>query len=298
MSTHWDDLRFFLAVAETGSLTAAAQTLGSSQPTLSRRIKELETALGARLLRRGKDRYTLTPLGETVYERARRMEDAVFEIERHAGNKEVIPQGRVRIATTECIASSWLVRQLPEFGERFPLIVIEILTGISTADLMRKEADIALRVGISGPEQLHSQKVGSVEFGIYASERYLAEHGAPRSIEDLADHVTLESLGDLSGLPQVLQLRQNSAPTSPYGFDSILTQARAARVGLGVMVLPKYLSSFDGIDDELQRLFAEEFSVRRDLWLITHPDLLPTARYDATWRYLVDALDEAAGLFG
>lgn len=294
MTINWDDLRCFLAVAETGSLTAAANRLDSSQPTVGRRLKALESALDAVLVRRVKDKYLLTPLGETVLNLAQGMELAVFDIDRHASGVEVTPGGRVRIATTECIASTWLVRKLPELAEKFPDVEVEILTGISMADLMRREADIALRVGVSGPEELECYRAGIVDFGLYGSDAYFKQHASPNTVEDLVDHVGFESLGSLSGLPQVIKYREVIRRHIPFAFDSILTQREAVLNGLGIMTLPKYLCY--GVK-HVTRVLASDFTVRRDIWLLTHPDLLRTPRVDVTWRYLQAALQRDARVF-
>ncbi|MEM7500404.1 MAG: LysR family transcriptional regulator [Pseudomonadota bacterium] len=293
MLSNWDDLRCLLAVADAGSLTAAARRLESSQPTLGRRMRALEASLDAPLLHRSHDRLTLTPLGETIVEIVRGMQSAVDDIERHAAGAAPAPAGLVRIATTECIASSWLVRQLPTLAARYPDVEVEILTGISMADIVRRDADIAIRVGLAGPDNLECLHIGSVEFGLYAGAEYLRRNPAPASLDELSEHTGFDSLRDLSGLPQVVEFRRLAAD-SAFGFDSVLTQAAAARRGLGIVPLPKYVC----VDDPgIERLLADEFALQRDLWLLTHPDLLRTPRYDVVWRFLQDALTRDSDVF-
>lgn len=293
MLTNWDDLRCLLAVAEAGSLTSAARRLESSQPTLGRRMRALEASLDAPLLHRSSDRLTLTPLGETVVDIARGIQSAVDDIERHAAGSVPTPAGLVRIATTECIASSWLVRQLPRFAASYPEIEIEILTGISMSDIVRREADIALRVGLAGPDNLECLRVGSVEFGLYAGKSYLRQNPAPSSLDELSEHAGFDSLRDLSALPQVVEFRRVAADHS-FGFDSVLTQAAAVRRGLGIVPLPKYVCAHD---PDVERVLGGDFALQRDLWLLTHPDLLRTPRYSAVWRFLKDALSKDAHVF-
>ncbi len=284
--TNWENLRCFLAVAESGSLTAAASRAGASQPTLSRRIKALECELNGKLFRRMKDRYSLTPLGEVVFAQVTRMQSAVFDLERQVSGEAVQPRGRVRLATTECIASAWLVPRLGDLSRRLPEVELEILTGISMSDLMRKEADIAIRVGVSAPDPLESYRAGTVEFGLYGSAGYLESNGTPKSLAELPEHAMLESGGTLSGLPQVVQFRRSMFHEPSFAFNSILSQVEAAQQGLGLVPLPKYLT----VDrPELHRVLPEAFAVRRDLWLVTHPDLLDTSRYRAVWSYLKEA---------
>ena len=294
MLSNWDDLRCFLAVAEAGSLTGAARLLDSSQPTLSRRMKALEKSLDATLVRRSADGLSLTPLGELVAALARDMQRLTHDVERHASGQVPSESGRVRIATTECIASSWLIRQLPEVARRFPAIEFEIVTGIGMADLMRRDADFALRVGVAGPDELESHHAGVVQFGLYASSEYLASRPAPVSLDDLSEHVGFESLRELSGLPRVLKFRELISPDVPYAFDSILTQLAAMRSGLGIVPLPKYLCR--GIDG-IERVLESEFALRRDLWLLTHPDLLQAPRFGVIWRLLKECLDRDSGWF-
>ncbi len=157
METNRENLRLFLAVARLGSLTAAARKLAVSQPTVGRRVQRLESQLGARLFRRVDEQYCLTSIGEGVFERARELEETMAGIKRLTDDGEASVSGRVRVATTDCLAYAWLAEETASIRERYPRIEFELIAGLGIVDLVRKEADIALRVG-RHPDQLDSAR--------------------------------------------------------------------------------------------------------------------------------------------
>lgn len=290
----WDDLRLLLAVADSGSLTAAAANSGASQPTLSRRIKALEASLETTLLRRVDDHYRLTPAGETIVGLVRQMAAAASAIERQVGANAESPTGRVRLATTECVAASWLVQQLPVLEQRYPDLELEILTDVGFADLTRREADIAIRIGVSGADGLHTEHVGSVRFDLYGSQHYLDRNGMPQTLDDLSHHVGIDSLRELARVPQAVAFREAMGGELPVACNSILGQLQGVRSGLGLMVLPRYLAIADA---KLVPLLPQVFGSYRDLWLVCHADLLSTARFKVTWEFLRRALRADARQF-
>ncbi|MCB1739374.1 MAG: LysR family transcriptional regulator [Gammaproteobacteria bacterium] len=284
----WNDLRSFLAVAENGSLTGAGHSLGLSQPSIGRRIKSLELAMQARLLSRSGQRYALTCAGEQVYHHARSMRDAADEMERKVAGLDSSIAGAVCIATTECLAAAWLVRQLVSLGRRHRGIQVEISVGLGMARLHDREADLALRVGTVGDEGLESTRVARTSFGLYASRRYLQSHGEPQSLESLRRHRVIDSLLELGDVPQArllkAHIRQNRVALST---NSIVAQLQLVRGGGGIAALPRYLVA-DAPD--LVQVLTRDFAVQRDLFLVQHRDLVPTARFKAVRSFLVRAL--------
>jgi len=295
MIDSWEDVRCFLAVANGGSLSAAARQLQVSQPTMGRRIKSLERQLDARLFSLTSDGYVLTSLGAQLYEIAQQMEQAVLSIERRVSGEEDALDGRVCIATTECIAVSWLVAQIPEFNRRWPDIEIEIITSIKLHNLFRRESDVALRVGNPGSEKLIGQQIGEVSFGLYGAEHYFAQRGEPGSLSDLTGHTFIESSGELVDLAQAQQLREatQGAP-APILCNHVLTQLALARAGLGLVAMAKYLTV---TAPELRRIVPDEFDIRLDLWLLTHRDLKDTARFRVVRDYLTESARRDRAVF-
>ncbi len=295
MINSWEDLRCFLAVADSGSLSSAARQLRLSQPTMGRRIKALEKYLDARLFSQTSNGYSLTSLGMHVYEQAQQMEQAVLSIERRVRGEEEALVGRVSISTTECIAVSWLVGQIPEFNRRYPGIEIEVDTSIKLLNLFRRETDIALRVGNPGSEKLVGRRLGEVTFGLYGSEHYLAEHGVPARLSELPNHIIVESVGEIANLAQVRLLRQvSSGATMPIRCNHLLTQLALARTGLGLIVIPKYVTGFI---PELRRILPDQFDLKLDLWILTHRDLKDAARFRTVREFIAEAVQRDHAIF-
>ena len=291
----WDDLKCFLALAETGQLTGAGARLGISQPTMGRRLKQLENCLGTKRAERVHDKYVLTPSGELVYELAKEMQQSVYAIERNTIDKDADVAGRITLSTTSCIASAWLVAQLKEFLDKHPRVEVELVIGLDLLSLRNRQADIALRVGTRGPEDLVGKRAGVVNFGLYASQDYLRARGRPQRPEDLARHEIIDSLGALAQVTQVGMLRELAhGARTPIGSDSILAQLRAARKGIGIVALPHYLVV---ASPELVRVLEQDFDIALDLWLLIHRDLTTTPRYSVCFQYLLTALQRHAQVF-
>ena len=289
----WDDYRFFLAVSETGSLSAAARRLGVTQPTVGRRISDLERRLGARLFDRMSHGYELTAAGQRISELAARIEYTAFAIEQRVSGEDAQLNGRVSITTSEGLGICWLAPRLAKLRERYPDIDIELVLGIGALDLVRREADVALRIGNPGCEELVGRRVGDVHCGLYASDAYLARHGEPTTLDDLSHHTIIESVRELANLAQVRRLR-DIAKAAKVGVrcNNITAQVVAARAGLGILALPNYMV---GCAPGLRRVLACLFDSKLDLWLLTHRDLRQTARVRAVLDFLAAELRDDTG---
>lgn len=274
----WDDYRYFLAVADSGSVTAAARLLGASQPTISRRIDELERRTNARLFHRGPGGCVLTELGEQVADRVRVIEREARWIEQKVHYADTAPEGRVTLTTTEDIGCCCLLPMLGDFHRAHPDIDLDVITGYQAVDLLAGEADIALRVGNPRSELLVGRRLADVRFRLYASEGYVHQHGAPRSIKDLPRHRIIESVRQLNAFPQVDWLRHNAdGARVAFTGDNIMVQLAALRAGLGIMVLPGYMVR--NIPD-IVPLLADQFELVLGLWMLTPRKLnkLPRVR--------------------
>ena len=290
-----NDVQFFLAIARAGSLAAAARNLEVAQPTVGRRIRHMESSLGVRLFDRTPQGHVLTRAGEKVLRAAERIEESASTIARQVGGDEHQLAGTVRITTTEGFANAWLVQLLPSVQARYPHINLEILVSTQLTDILRLEADIALRIGTPGSEELVGRRVGQIGFGLYASADYLEDFASPVTVESLADHAIIESAGALENVEQARVLRE-LAPNARVVLrtDSIMTQLQAAKDGLGLAPLAHYVSA---TEPTLQRVLTDEFDVQRDLWLLTHRDLKFTARIRAVMELVTAAIKEDAAQF-
>ena len=284
----WGLYRHFLAVADTGSLTAAARQLGVSQPTVGRQIQALEKAMGSRLFDRNHSGYVLTATGEAIVEQARTIQEQAIAIERCAAGKDRRLEGRVCISAAEGLATYWLASKLPALRLSHPQIEIELIVGTAALDLMSREADIVLRIGEPRSEDLIGRRLCKVHFGLFAAESYLAAHGPLECPRQLRDHAIIESVGAIADLTQARRLRELAGPSAAaMRCDNLVTQFSALRAGMGVMALPLYMAR---TVPDLRRVLAAEFDVALDLWLLVHRDLRPVARIDTVFGFLADAI--------
>lgn len=184
----WNLIKSFVAVAEAGSLSAAARRLSASQPTLGRHIAELEQALGVTLFRRGRRGYELTEAGSTLYERGRAVSEQANSFSLLAlGSVEAI-EGTVRIAASEVVAAYVLPEMMARLGVEDPGIEVEIVASNQVENLLRRDADIAIRMVRPAQNELVARKVTDIALRVCAAKSYLDRRGRPQKPADLADH--------------------------------------------------------------------------------------------------------------
>ena len=184
----WNLIKSFVTVAETGSLSAAARKLSASQPTLGRHIGELEQALGVILFRRGRNGYALTEAGATLFERGKAVSEQASAFSRLAlGSVEAI-EGTVRIAASEVVAAYVLPDMMARLGIEEPGIEVEIVASNQVENLLRRDADIAIRMVKPAQNELVARKVCDIPLCACAAIAYLDRRGRPRGPGDLADH--------------------------------------------------------------------------------------------------------------
>ena len=184
----WNLIKSFVAVAEAGSLSAAARRLSASQPTLGRHIAELEQALGVILFRRGRRGYELTEAGSTLYERGRSVSEQANSFSLLAlGSVEAI-EGTVRIAASEVVAAYVLPEMMARLGVEEPGIEVEIVASNQVENLLRRDADIAIRMVRPVQNELVARKVTDIALRVCAAKSYLDRRGRPQKPADLADH--------------------------------------------------------------------------------------------------------------
>ncbi|MFZ5610219.1 MAG: LysR family transcriptional regulator [Pseudomonadota bacterium] len=291
----WTAVRDFLAVAEHGSLSAAARQLKISQPTLGRRITALEEILGAELFVRGPRGLDLTPTGEAILERAKGMREEALALERAATGNDQSLTGTVRISVTEIIGAEWLTEQMAPFLRRFPQITVEMSIDNAAADILRRQADIAVRMFDPTEPDLIATKVGIMRFGLYAARDYLATYGVPRSAEDLLQHRFI-----LPGERLMSMVRQRWLDTRAYEeraafrANSAIALSTALMNGYGVGLQAAILA---WRADNLVRVMPALEYPPSNIWLVTHADLRRSARIRAAFSYLKELFEENRRLF-
>ncbi len=246
----WDKLKTFQAAGETGSLTAAADKLRISQSAVSRQITALEESLDTPLFHRHARGLTLTEQGRILYRTANEMAHKVALAQATVIDSRSKPQGTLRVSTPISLGSNWLISVLPEFIEAYPEIDVQLILEDEEHDLSSFDVDCALRPWPSTQGDVIERKLGSISQSLYASHAYLAQYGAPTSLEDLDNH-KLVAFGDLrpnrlNSTNWVLRTGrdQDDAPREPVlCLNNLHGIMRAAEAGIGLVGIPDYMTA-------------------------------------------------------
>lgn len=286
----WSILRDFIAVAETGSLSQAARRLRLSQPTLSRRIAALEDQLKAQLFQRTPRGLLLTDAGEQVLSGARRVEEEALAIERQAEAAHQTLTGTVRISITEALGSLWLPSKLAAFHASYPGVCVEVLVDNRIVNLIRREADIAVRMFRPEQPDLIAKKAGDLVMGLYASRSYLDRYGRPSHPSELKDHFHVGFDESMSNHPGVQKLERHfSTERIVHRSSSFVGQLSATLAGIGIGAHDCILAD---AEPSLERLMPEHFKHEVEIWLVTHADLRRSARIRAVFDFLADVITQ------
>ncbi|NML07606.1 LysR family transcriptional regulator [Sphingomonas sp. G-3-2-10] len=289
----WERQRAFLAVLREGSLSAAARLIGVAQPTVRRRIEELEESLGTPLFTRSPSGLLPTERAHALREHAEAMAMAAdaFVRSASAGAREVA--GTVRISASEVIAVEVLPPILAELCVRHPRLVIELSPTNRNEDVLRREADVAVRMVPPQQDALVARRVGAVTLGLHAHRDYLKARGTPESLDDVRSHAIIGVEGDTPVL-RALQHRGLAVGRGDFSFrsDSDLAQLAAIRAGLGIGVCQIPLAARD---PKLVRVLPQALSLDLETWVICHEDQRGVARIRAVFDALVAGLNKYIG---
>jgi DNA-binding transcriptional LysR family regulator len=283
----WGNLRFFLELSRTGSLSAAARRLAVDRNTVARRVAALEEALGLRLFERGPQGWIRTGAGDELAELASRVEEDVLAVARHADARDTALAGTVRLTTATHLAAHLLAPALPRLHARHPGLVLEIAADQRAFDLTRREADLALRMGRPRDAGLVTRKLSPVTYRLFASRAHATARRGPVDFE--AD----EFLGfddSLAGVPQERWLaRVGPRRRVVFRCNSTAALQAAAREGMGIAVLPCFVADRD---PALVRLDGPE-PPDHELWLLVHGDLRRAPRVRAVLEWVDEVMREA-----
>jgi DNA-binding transcriptional LysR family regulator len=282
----WNDLRYLLAIARAGTLAGAARSLGVEHTTVGRRLSALEAELGTRLFVRSQDGFTPTRAGQEILPLAEEMAARAETIVRRVSGDDERIEGTVRLTTSEAL-SGYFARQFAMLQQRHPALMVEILSGNRAFDLLRGEADLAVRVRPDTEPGLIARKVGRAGWSLYAAPAYLARRGAPAEPEALQGHDVIGFDKSLEAVPGAEWLKKHAHGTHVVmRANSIVAAVNAAIVGMGLGVLPCFLA--DG-EAELQRLTPLVLGTR-DVYLVVHPDFARVARVRAVMDFVIEVL--------
>jgi len=275
---NWDDVRFFLALARHKTLRGASKSLNVDQATVGRRIAAFESALGSRLFIRTPRAFTLSEFGEQVMAEASAMESAMQVMRRKAACGDNLPAGNVRIATTDTLASAFVMPAIERLREHYPDITVTLLTGLEFADISYRSADIAIRGARPDSEELIVKRLATIQMGLYASQRYFDRLSEPNEDSGLTDHQLVMFPAEL-----VPRHRQNlcgfavNSQQVVLECNTQLLMEAAIKRGIGIGLLSTFLAERD---PQLIPIFPDKRDPV-DIWLVLHPDLQKVARIRA-----------------
>lgn len=281
----WNYLRTFHAVAETGSLTAAADRLGISHATAFRHIKAFETDLGSRLFEKVRGRYRLTEAGSDIVDLVRTVAVSVEDIDRKITGSDIALKGRVRLTAPASFSCHFLPQLLSGLRNAFPRISVELLSSNEEVNMSSRASEIALRVTPEPPEHLIGRKIADIPWGIYGSEDYFRLHGVPESLEDLDRHILIGATGGLARRQGFAYLDKMFRERIVSRCDDLMAMAAFARHGQGLALLPADVAA-----EGLELAFRPALLPPNQLWLLTHPDLRHVERVRQVMRHLGDVL--------
>lgn len=287
-SLDWSLVQAFLAVAETGSLSAAARLLGTSQPTLGRQIKQIEQQLGAELFHRQPRGLALTDIGAALVQPASVMRDAVQRIALTAAGQQASLAGTVRITASVSTSALHLPPIIAGIRKLEPQIAIELVPSDDSRNLLYREADIAVRMYRPTQLDLVTQHIGDIELAVFAAKSYLADRGTPQSGADLLQH-------DFVGFdanPEIIEGFRAAGITVDRDFfktrcDDNIAYWELVRAGCGI----GFAQAGVGRDDPL----VSEIDIGMPLpvlpvWLTAHEAMRQTPRIRRVWDLLAAGL--------
>lgn len=287
----WDLWRSFLAVTETGSLSAAARSLRLTQPTLGRHVDALEATLGAPLFTRSQHGLQPTSLALSLVPHAEAMASAADNLLRTASGEAEGERGTVRLAASEIVGIEVLPAMLGRFREAHPGIALELALSNRNEDLLRRDADIAVRMVRPQQAALVARRIGTVGIGLYAKRDYLARHGVPETAAELASHTVVGVDRNNAALEAI---RIGGEPVAhdlfSYRCDSDVGQLAAVRAGVGIGICQHGVAARD---PNLVPVLPDLFDLSLDMWLAMHEDL----RHSRRVRLLFDHLAAELGAY-
>ena len=308
---NWDDLRYFHAIAEAGTLNGACKRLGVNHSTVFRRINALEQKLGVRLFERRDARYILTGSGEALVSRTEQITSAIDEVDRLIVGGDQTLEGAIRITAPDGFACYSLPPLIAEFKALYPGIDIELLASGDDFNLSRLEADIALRSTSSPPEHLIGRKLFTMPWNLYGSPQFFNQPIGAFGLRQLAHYPLIGPERSLLRIKAMQWIEKHSEKLNITArTNTFMAMAALARQGVGIALLPADVA--EGLQllgqvkleskvknkektkgqaaDHSHRNGLQSHSFSSDIWLLTHPDYRGNARVRACMQFLTDRL--------
>ncbi len=284
----WDDLRVYLALVRRGNLSAAAQELHVAQSTVGRRLATLEASIGIRLLNRTPNGYIMTDAGQTVREKAERVEAEIHSLERDIGGRDARVAGLVRVTCAETIANYLLAAEFASLRRQHPGILIELIPDPRKLSLAKREADVSIRLKMPEQHDLVVRRIGDLSFGLYASPAYLDVYGPPNFEDGCSGHCVVAQLDDIEDAPQMDWFSELTCRAQTvFTTSSHEAALAAAEQGVGLACLACFRADRD---PGLLRLDVPTAVPSAEIWLVVHKDNRDTARIRAVLAHITEAM--------
>ncbi len=286
----WELYRSFLGVLDHGSLSGAARALGVAQPTVGRHVAALEKSLGLSLFTRSQTGFLPTEAAQSLRMYAESMRSTVAALERAAASQGSGVSGSVRVTASDVVGVEILPPIVARLRDQHPGLAVELALTDRVQDLVRREADIAVRMMRPRQGLLVARRVGQVMLGLHAHQNYLSRRGTPKSIADLADHA-------LIGFDEITAFIREAGKkfsvwrreTFAMRTDSALAQLALIRSGAGIGVCQAAIAQRD---DKIVRVLPKQFALPLETWVTMHKDLRNNPRCRVTFDALVEGLGQ------
>ncbi len=291
--TDWDDIRYFLAIARNGNITAAAKALGVNHSTVSRRIRTLEEKHGVRLFERIQSGYEMTAAASGIYELALEVETKHQHISRHLFGQDSRLQGEINLTMPHDILGYCLIDDVAAFRKKHSEIQLNLFVAKGLKDLAAREADVAIRLTASPPEYLIGKKAASLQHGIYVNEQVQA------TLTKTKMQVPLILWTNDNAQPLWVEEHFPSSEVA-LRVDDLYSMYAAVKAGIGIARMPCYMpdslsSPLSG--DTVKRLPIELPVSSWGVWVLSHADLRHTARVRHCRDFFSDSLQQRKDLF-
>jgi DNA-binding transcriptional LysR family regulator len=284
----WNRARAFLVTAEEGSLSAAARALDMTQPTLGRQVSALEEELGVSLFERVGRGLNLTPSGQDLLEHVQAMGQAATQLSLVANGHSQEIAGKVCISASEIHAAYLLPSIVNKLRKEQPGIIIEIVSSNNPSDLLRREADIAIRSFRPTEAELISKKITDVEAPLFAAKTYLNRLGIPKTLDDLknAEFVTIGDVDTfMNGLKQFgVELTEKNFPVQT---GSHIVHWELVKQGLGIGIVPMDIGDAEPL---VERVLPDLKLMSFPIWLTSHRELRTNKRIRLVFDFLAEEL--------
>ncbi|WP_226575067.1 LysR family transcriptional regulator [Acuticoccus sediminis] len=290
----WNDAKLFLAVAREGQVLAAAGRLGISQATLSRRVQALEEAVGARLFERSTRGAALTDAGRLFLETAERVEAEMLSATERLKAVEAAPAGTVRIGAPDGLGSAYIAARLGALGMRYPALRVQLVPLTRNFSLSQREADVAIMIGRPKKGRLRARLLADYTLGLYATRDYLAEHGVPERVEDLANHRLVGYVDDLMPSAELNYAEEVwRGWTSAFEVSTAIGQREVVASGAAIGLLHDFMVASD---ERFVPVLPDRRPVRSYV-AVWHENLQGSRRLSAVVDFLAEAMRRDKALF-